>query len=57
MLARLEQAFSVRVERCSQSTGACIHVLEEEEVFCRANGNKTPPLAGGPEGGEVKSWI
>lgn len=57
MLARLEQAFSGRVERRSQSMGACILALQEEEVFCRADGNKTPPLAGGPEGGEVKSWI
>lgn len=39
------------------NSAACIAVPWEEEVFCRANGNETAPLAGGPEGGEVRSWI
>lgn len=49
MLACLEQALVA-----TWSTDACISVLQE--VFGRANGNKTPPWAGGPAGGEVKSW-
>lgn len=51
-LACLEQAFMAM-----WNGAACIILREEEEVFCRANGNKPPPLAGGLEGGEVKSWI
>ena len=50
-LACLERAFVAM-----WSGAAWIIVLQEEEkVFSRANGNKTPPLAGGLEGGEVES--
>lgn len=52
MLACLERVFVA----LWQSVGACTAVLQEE-VFCSANRNKAPPLAEGPEGGEVKSWI
>lgn len=45
------------VEQCSQNVGACIIVLREKDVFYRANGNRTPPLAGGLKGAEVKGWI